>query len=211
MSCPREYHVYVPPKDKCTHNDCNIPSTMRSKHRNRVYKPFDPKMYYPHRINSEKKYDRLDYSSYTPFTYNRKWEEKHYYGDDHPIGFPNFNQFEKERTQGIIKLYKNDFEVLQNGQLRVIHPLLRGQNGFVLFKLNDCPDCQDTKTMWSAVAMSTKMMNEFICSSHNTATVCTGAVPGLMYIRKDGMLVDFRGKVNRESLLHFVNRAYKFY
>ena len=98
-----------------------------------------------------------------------------------------------------VLLEKNDFINLPTGQLRIRHPAYQNRGGFVAFYVYWCPQCQDTKTTWSAVGVvpgkidigyqvDPAIKNEMISRSK-----CIKRYPLLRAVRKDGVVTDFRG------------------
>ena len=89
----------------------------------------------------------------------------------------------------MMKLFKEDFETLPTGELKLNDRRLCGKEAFIIFVLMYCPDCQDTKQIWEAFACdrsySLKLSQFFRSTCGSTA-----GMQYLMFKRKDGLLVD---------------------
>ena len=103
----------------------------------------------------------------------------------------------------IILVEKDDFIVLPNGHLVIRHPAFRGRGGFVAFYAYHCPNCQDTKTSWSAIGMVKGTVRERD-QNGNLAEMdqmisrakCIKRYPLLKYVKPNGVVVDFHGDKN---------------
>lgn len=99
----------------------------------------------------------------------------------------------------IVLLEKDDFVILPNGQIRIRHPAYQGRGGYVAFYTYWCPQCQDTKTTWSAIGMVPGKLNlGYQMNMHAKEQMisrakCIKRYPMLKAVRKDGVVVDHYG------------------
>ena len=107
-----------------------------------------------------------------------------------------------KHSEGLVPLFKEDFQVLPGGGLALYHPRFVNKTAFVVFVLNNCPECQDTKQMWQAYAIEGHQLvggNGTLGDVLNTR-ICTLKVQFLMFKRRDGELVDYVGPFNASRL-----------
>ena len=107
----------------------------------------------------------------------------------------------------LVRLWKEDFQVLRNGNLLIQHPRFTNRTAFVVFLINDCPDCQDTKTMWEAYAIEA----HYLTGGGDSAAaglgrLCTKSVEALMFKRRDGRVVDYNGPFNARRLKQLLKK-----
>lgn len=108
-------------------------------------------------------------------------------------------------TRTLVPLIKEDFEVRQGCDLRLHDERFVGRDMFVVFVLNYCPTCQDTKQMWQAYAIDVPFSSLTTTADPiNLRDVCTQRIQWIMLKRADGVLVDYSGKVDKRSLLRLV-------
>ena len=98
----------------------------------------------------------------------------------------------------VMRLYKEDIKVLNprsrtQKQLRIVHPSLRGQTGYVVFEYHDIPDSQDTKSIFSAFVILGDL------DTNGNAILKTCKVPFIMYMNTDGTLSEHTGFVRSGS------------
>lgn len=55
-------------------------------------------------------------------------------------------------AHNIIKLYKEDIRLIDN-KMQVIHPWTMSKSGFVVFLYHEVPECQDTKSIFTTIAI----------------------------------------------------------
>lgn len=121
----------------------------------------------------------------------------------------------------VYKLEKNNFHITSGNRLRLVHPVFYGKNAFILFDILGCPECQDAKVEWTARAVLTSMPN-FATPDFNFESVRAHSCairnflgqqdyPSAKYIRKDGIIVDYRGPMTWENLSNYIRPAGNFY
>lgn len=115
----------------------------------------------------------------------------------------------------LVPLWKQDFQPLQNGGLALYNPRFVNKTAFVIFVVNYCLDCQDTKQMWQAYAIEAHdliggggTVSDCIGATiGSTSKVCTKRIQSLMYKRHDGTLVEYAGQLNVHRLKQLLQRA----
>lgn len=107
----------------------------------------------------------------------------------------------------IVLLEKDDF-ILVGGQLVIRHPAFVNRGGFVAFYTYHCPNCQDTKTSWSAIGivrgtvpffqgrMPIPERYQMISRAKNIKRY-----PLLKSVRKDGLVTEWNGNVDKRVIL----------
>ncbi len=109
-------------------------------------------------------------------------------------GFRVPHTFRLQNRKGIIPLWKDDFQALPNGGLLLHDSRFVNKECFVVFIVNYCMPCQDTKQMWQAFAIeATELMG-------TGPFIQTDYVQYLMFKRRDGILVEYRGQLNIQKL-----------
>ena len=100
----------------------------------------------------------------------------------------------------IVLLEKDDFIVLPNGQLRIRHPAFQGRGGYAAFYAYHCPQCQDTKTSWSAIGLvnghvnvPTPQENPWMRNEMVSRSRCIKRYPLLRRVRPDGVVGAYNG------------------
>lgn len=124
-------------------------------------------------------------------------------------GYGMFGRWTSKHHEGLVPLFKEDFQVLPGGGLALYHPRFVNKTAFVVFVLNSCPDCQDTKQMWQAYAVEAHQLvggNGSIGDIVNTR-VCTMKVQYLMFKRRDGEVVDYAGPFNVARLHELLKKT----
>lgn len=125
------------------------------------------------------------------------------------MGYGMFGRWTDKHSEGLVPLFKEDFQVLPGGGLALYHPRFVNKTAFVVFVQNDCPDCQDTKQMWQAYAIEGHQLvggNGTLGDVVNTR-VCTMKVQYLMFKRRDGELVDYAGPFNVARLHELLTKT----
>ena len=84
-----------------------------------------------------------------------------------------------------------NFQVLENGSLALIDQRFANKEAFVIFIVDYCMPCQDTKQMWQAFAVNAAELIE-----PNSQCIRTDFVQYLMLKRRNGLLVEYRGPLN---------------
>ena len=125
------------------------------------------------------------------YPYNRK--------DGYYKPFIPLTPTHRHKLRDFVKLRKEDFVLKNGGGLYVHHPLLTNKNAFVLFITYDCPECQDTKTTWSSIAIEAGKLTDKACHK-----ICTQKFPKIMYKMKNGYLADYKGPINKKALRTFL-------
>lgn len=92
--------------------------------------------------------------------------------------------------KGTMSLFKDDFETLATGELKLHDKRLQGKEAFIIFVINDCPDCQDTKQTWQAFACDADTSNRISQIFRGGRCGSTAGMQHIMYKRKDGLIVD---------------------
>jgi len=113
-----------------------------------------------------------------------------------------YGRWTSKRSEGLVPLFKEDFQVLPSRGLALHHPRFVNKTAFVVFVVNSCPECQDTKQMWQAYAIEGHVLtggNGSLGDIINTR-ICTMKVQYLMFKRRDGELVDYAGPFNAARL-----------
>ena len=103
------------------------------------------------------------------------------------------------KSEGLVALFKEDFQVLPNKSVALYHPRFVNKTAFVVFVVKDCQDCQDTKQMWQAYAIEAHTLiggNGPAIDTTKVTKVCTLNVESLMFKQRDGELVDYVGPFN---------------
>ena len=103
---------------------------------------------------------------------------------------PQVHPNEAERAK-LVPLYKEDFDVLRNGGLALRDHRFAHKEAFVIFIVDYCMPCQDTKQMGQAFAVDA---HELI--DDHSPFIRTDFVQYLMFKRRDGVLVEYRGRFN---------------
>jgi len=94
------------------------------------------------------------------------------------------------------KLYKEDFEASPDGRLHLHDRRFVGRNIFVVFVINYCVPCQDTKQMWQAYAVDASVLQ-----GGGGSQVCTNQMQYIMYKpANSSLLVDYQGSLNIKKL-----------
>ena len=100
----------------------------------------------------------------------------------------------------LVALEKDDFLLTRDGNIKVRHPVFQGREGFVAFYTMWCPQCQDTKTSWSALGLvkgSWKLqgpqLDPYARDRMITRTRCIKRFPYIQAIRHDGLVIDYPG------------------
>lgn len=97
------------------------------------------------------------------------------------------------------KLYKDDFEASSDGRLRLWDRRFASSNIFVVFVINYCVPCQDTKQMWQAYAIDASVLQG------SGPKVCTNHFQYIMYKNAGSpVLVDYSGSVDIRKLTNML-------
>jgi len=140
---------------------------------------------------------------------------------DHPVNprpkhktiqdmFKHRNTFSEDGN--VFQLHKSDFRINRDGSLRIINPKVRGKRGFVLFSYHtyNVGWSQDTKSMWSAVAIifdgdtSKDLFSTNAICKQTISLLNTCKTPMLMFLNLDGGLGEFRGPINANALHNYI-------
>lgn len=100
----------------------------------------------------------------------------------------------------LVPLFKEDFEVIRGCGLKLNDPRFIGREMFVVFVVNYCPDCQDTKQMWQSYAVNVPISSLTSRRVGRLEDVCTQRIQWIMLKRADGRLVDFSGRLDTGKL-----------
>ena len=122
---------------------------------------------------------------------------------------PMYGDWTSKRSEGLVPLFKEDFQVLPGRGLALYHPRFVNKTAFVVFVVNNCPECQDTKQMWQAYAIEGHTLtggNGTLGDIINTR-VCTLKVQFLMFKRRDGEVVDYVGPFNVARLRQLLKKT----
>jgi hypothetical protein len=93
------------------------------------------------------------------------------------------------------KLYKDDFVAGTDGRLRLYDRRFASKNIFVVFVINYCMPCQDTKQMWQAYAVDASVLQG------SGPTVCTNKMQYIMYKNAgSSILTDYNGPLDIRKL-----------
>lgn len=95
----------------------------------------------------------------------------------------------------LVSLVKQDFRPLCNGGLSLHDRRFENKEAFIVFIVDYCMPCQDTKQMWQAFAIEA---SELIDS--NSPRIATDYVQYIMFKRRDGVLVEYQGPFNIAKL-----------
>ena len=141
------------------------------------------------------------------------------YASNHPLGnTANIDTISKlihNRpfiAPGIMKLYKEDiivhkiktcYSTIPQKKLQIRHPYVNGKSGFVIFTLNDMPESQDTKTIYSSFVI----LQEGITMCDSIIKTCNH--PSIMYFGPNGYLMEYNGPVNSQGFARFIKNMYK--
>ena len=102
----------------------------------------------------------------------------------------------------LVPLWKQDFAVLPNGGLALRDARFANREAFVIFIVDYCMPCQDTKQMWQAFAVDASQLIDA-----DSPPICTDYVQYLMFKRRDGVLVEYRGPFNVAKLNRLLARC----
>jgi hypothetical protein len=111
-----------------------------------------------------------------------------------------------------IPLDKNNFVLLENGQLKINHPAFSGTEGFVAFYSSWCPNCQDTKVVWSSIGYINKpnlpqipqipQIPPRIKEQLISRSTSIKRYPILKVVTRDGSVIDYNGsQSHRERIV----------
>ena len=129
------------------------------------------------------------------------------------VGMP-FGRWTSKGSR-LVPLWKDDFRVVPGG-LTLYHPRFVNKTAFVVFVVNTCDDCQDTKQAWQAYAIEGHELvggNDSVnalLGTTITSRICTKKVQYLMFKRRDGLLVDYAGPFNAIRLRELLKKACLF-
>lgn len=114
----------------------------------------------------------------------------------------------------IFALEKQHFMLDEHGRIKVTHPAFKGKAGLLLFYLHGCPNCQDTKVVWSALGMlGNRFGTNLAYTSYDNYPFIyhvKNDYPSLKIIRPDGILINYRGPLNFESVDQFIKKNCKY-
>jgi hypothetical protein len=104
-----------------------------------------------------------------------------------------------------ILLEKDDFTINCHGQLKIRHPAFLGRGGYVAFYAYHCPQCQDTKTTWSAIGLANgnvnvrqPQVNPYTKNRMISRARCIKRYPLLRTVRKNGIVTDYHGPYEKQ-------------
>jgi len=107
----------------------------------------------------------------------------------------------------IVLLEKDDF-VVSNGQLYIRHPAFQGRGGYAAFYTYWCPQCQDTKTTWSAIGMvnghvdlRNPQENPFHRDEMISRSKCIKRYPLLRTVHKNGLVGYYNGSIDSSAII----------
>lgn len=110
----------------------------------------------------------------------------------------------------IVLLEKNDFFVTSRDQLVVRHPAFKGRGGFLAIYTYWCPQCQDTKTSWSAIGMvngNVNVNNPHVNNHMASRSKCLKRYPLLRKVHVSGLVSDYPGSDGKHILHEMCRKA----
>jgi thiol-disulfide isomerase/thioredoxin len=112
----------------------------------------------------------------------------------------------KTDSMSVILLDKDDFILLDNGQLKINHPAFSKSEGFIIFYTSWCPNCQDTKVVWSSVGYVNKdyqqsQISEYLRQQMVSLNSSIKRYPILKVVSASGIVTDYVGGQTRKKYI----------